>query len=210
MAAEGPYRGAADAFSAIYDAYFPFLWRSARRLGVSETSIEDVLQDVFVIVHRHLHDFEGRSTMRTWIYGILLRVVRDHRRTMRRKRLSASCRRDEEVLHSLPAPGISPHDAVVALDAIRVLHHLLDALDDERREVFVLAELDELSGQEIAKILGIPIGTVYSRLRVARRAFDAAIASRSEREKYGDAALDVGQAAAASAPFRPFPRVKSP
>ncbi|MGE3634951.1 MAG: RNA polymerase sigma factor, partial [Sandaracinaceae bacterium] len=69
----------------IYDACFDFVWRSARRMGVAEAHADDVVQEVFLVAHRRLADFEGRSSVRTWLFGILLRVVSDHRRTLRRK-----------------------------------------------------------------------------------------------------------------------------
>src|SRR5882724_509457 len=72
---------AVPGFSAIYDAYFDFVWRSLRRLGVPEATLDDAAQDVFVVVHRRLPEFEARSTVKTWLFGIVLRVVATHRRT---------------------------------------------------------------------------------------------------------------------------------
>src|SRR5580765_6751726 len=72
-------------FAEVYEAHFAFVWRSVRRLGVDDAAVDDVVQETFVIVHRRLQEFEARSSLKTWLFGILLRVVRDHRRTLRRK-----------------------------------------------------------------------------------------------------------------------------
>jgi RNA polymerase sigma-70 factor (ECF subfamily) len=81
-------RGHEDArlsFDAVYDSCIEFVWRSVRRLGVEEASVDDVVQEVFFVVHRKLPEFDGRSSTKTWIFSILLYVVRHHRRTWRRK-----------------------------------------------------------------------------------------------------------------------------
>src|SRR5687767_2802019 len=72
-------------FDQVYDEHVDFVWRSARRLGVPGTFADDVVQQTFLVVHRRLHDFEHRSSVKTWLFSILLRVVQDHRRSMRRK-----------------------------------------------------------------------------------------------------------------------------
>ena len=76
--------GAAD-FDAVYREHFPFVWRNLRRLGVAESHVEDAAQEVWVVVHRRLREFEGRSSMRTWLFGITMRTASDHRRWRRRK-----------------------------------------------------------------------------------------------------------------------------
>lgn len=176
-----PASGEIATFEHIYQQYFDFVWRSARRLGVSENAVDDVVQDVFLVVHRRLRDFEGRSSMKTWIFGITLRVISDHRRTIRRKGGLAPLP-DDEVLGDR---GEGPVAALEKRQAARVLHALLEELDDEKRTVFVLAELEELGAKEIAELVGVPVNTVYSRLRAAREAFDGALARYRAKERGG-------------------------
>jgi RNA polymerase sigma-70 factor (ECF subfamily) len=176
-----PASGEIATFEHIYQQYFDFVWRSARRLGISESAVDDVVQDVFLVVHRRLRDFEGRSSMKTWVFGITLRVVSDHRRTIRRKGGLAPLP-DDEVLGDR---GEGPVAALEKRQAARVLHALLEELDDEKRTVFVLAELEELGAKEIAEMISIPVNTVYSRLRAAREAFDDALARYRAKERGG-------------------------
>src|SRR5687767_4756436 len=69
----------------IYERYFDFVWRNVRRMGVPAEAVDDAVQDVFLVVHRRLAEFEGRSAMETWLFGILMRVARDHRRSFKRR-----------------------------------------------------------------------------------------------------------------------------
>jgi RNA polymerase sigma-70 factor (ECF subfamily) len=172
-------------FDEVYEQNFAYVWRSARRLGVSDAAIDDVVQEVFMVVHRRLPEFEGRSALRTWIYGIALRVVRDHRRSMRRKSphsVRPEAPVDPDALGDTGSRG--PHESAAKAEAVRVLHALLDQLDDEKREVFVLAELEQLPAPEIASALGVNVNTVYSRLRAARQAFEEALARHHARDHW--------------------------
>jgi RNA polymerase sigma-70 factor (ECF subfamily) len=166
---------AVPSFDSLYEKHFPFVWRSTRRLGVAESATDDVVQEIFLIVHRRLSSFEGRSSIRTWIYGIAVRVVRDHRRSLRRKPSEPA---DVDVF----ACERGTEDDVERAQAVRVLYMLLDRLDDEKREVFVLAELEQMSVPEIAEILGANTNTVYSRLRAARKDFEQAAARHRARD----------------------------
>lgn len=165
-------------FARVYEMHFDFVWRSARRLGVPEASIDDVVQDVFVTVYRRLHDFEGRSQLKTWIFGILRHTVRDLRRSQRRK--------PAEALEHDPSDnhGLTPHEAALRGEGQRLLHAVLDSLDEDQREVFVLCELEQLSAPEIATALEVNVNTVYSRLRAARQDFDAALKRLRTRDEW--------------------------
>lgn len=162
-------------FDAVYEAHFDFVWRSLRRLGVREAALDDAAQDVFVVVHRRLREFAGRSSLKTWLFGIALRVARHHRRT--------AARRDADALPDSVADlhSPTPHECAAQAEAVRVLHALLDQLDDDRRAVFVMMELEQMSAPEVTEALGIPLNTVYSRLRLARRDFEAALARHHAR-----------------------------
>jgi RNA polymerase sigma-70 factor (ECF subfamily) len=172
--------GTAFDFTQVYEQYFDFVWRTVRRLGVRERSVDDAVQDVFIVVHRKLVEFEGRSSIKSWIFGISRRVARDHRRRVDRKE------RDEALPEGLADPqSKTPMENAARNEAVRVLHGLLDELDDEKREVFVLAELEQMTVPEIADAITVNVNTVYSRLRAARKAFDRAVERYHARERRG-------------------------
>jgi RNA polymerase sigma-70 factor, ECF subfamily len=165
-------------FDDVYRAHFAFVWRSAKRLGVGDAALDDVVQEVFVIVHRRLADFEGRSSLKTWLFGITLRVARDHRRAVKRRPADAAIDPD-----ALSAAGGPAHDAEKA-EAVRLLYTILDEMDDERREVFVMAELEQMAMPEIADGLGDNVNTAYARLRSARQLFEQALARHRARDEW--------------------------
>lgn len=167
-------------FDALYEEEFAFVWRSCRRLGVADAALDDVVQEVFLVVHRRFHDFERRSSLRTWLFGIVVGVVRNHRRTARRKDPPGS----GEDADDLPSPGLEPHAHAEQAEAARLVHRLLDALDEDKREVFVLAELEQLTAPEIAAALALNLNTVYSRLRAARLEFERALERERARERW--------------------------
>jgi RNA polymerase sigma-70 factor (ECF subfamily) len=165
-------------FETVYEEHFAFVWRTVRRLGVPERSVDDAVQDVFVVVHRRLAGFEGRSSLRTWLYGIARRVAHDHRRRVGRKE------RGEALPDGLADPAApSPDREVARAQAARLLYSILEGLDDEKREVFVLAELEQMTVPEIAEATGVNLNTVYSRLRAARQAFEAGVARVRARDE---------------------------
>jgi RNA polymerase sigma-70 factor (ECF subfamily) len=181
---DAPARGARAThftLAEVYREHSSFVWRLARRLGVSDAQIEDAVQDVFVVVHRRLGEFEGRSSMRTWLAGIVRRVVHDYRRTRARKPAVPTADSD---LAGLPSSNGSPEASVLASEATRMLHLLLDQLDDDKREIFILAELEQWSMSEIAEATGTKINTVSSRLRLAREAFEQAAQRLRARDEW--------------------------
>lgn len=178
VASQARERATTPTFAQVYDEHFEFVWRSARRLGVPEASLDDVVQDVFVTVYRRLSDFEGRSQLKTWIFGILRHTVRDLRRSARRK--------PTEALAHDPADSSapSPQDAAARGQAAELLQAVLNELSEELREVFVLCELEQLSAPEVAVALSLNVNTVYSRLRGARKDFDAALRRMRCRDEW--------------------------
>jgi len=162
-------------FPELCTRYFDFVWRCARAFGAKSEEIDDVVQDVFLVVQRRHADLKEERLARSWIYGITRRVVSSQRR---RRRESDS--RAAPDVDSLRSPDRSPLAAAEHSLEIRVLYNVLDGLDERKREVFVLSEILEMSGREIAETLGVPMNTVYSRLRAAREEFDAA-AQRQRR-----------------------------
>ncbi len=170
-----------ELFSRFYDAHADFVWRSARRLGVAEDSVDDVVQQVFVVAYRRLSDFEGRSAVKTWLFSIILRVVQEHRRTLRRKSPHRTGEpTDPDVLPD-PSASADPHEALSRAEAFRLVNELLDSLDEERRVVFVMNELEQMTPAEMAEVLGVDVKVVYARLRAARAAFEKAAASLRKR-----------------------------
>lgn len=159
----------AQSFRAVYTENAAFVWRVLRRLGIRPADLEDVCQEVFVVVHRKLPGFEHRSGLRTWLYGIAVRCASDHRR-----RAHVQHETPSDVLDDRAADATQPAD-VAQRQARALLDAMIDALDDDKRTVFVLFELEELPMSEIAEIVGCPLQTAYSRLHAAREQVDAAV-----------------------------------
>ena len=155
-------------FRAVYDAHFDFVWCSLRRLGVREADAFDASQKVFLVVHAKLAEFEGRAQLNTWLFGICRRVASDYRR-------SAAVRREviTDAAHMDHYDSVSNDSSIPAetQDYAQTAEALLDKLPEPQRVVFVMFELEELSGETIGQQLGISVGTVRSRLRLAREAF---------------------------------------
>jgi RNA polymerase sigma-70 factor (ECF subfamily) len=145
----------------LYDSYADFVYGSLVGLGVAPERAEDAMQDVFVIANRHLATFEG-TFHRAWLFRIAHSVARNARRAIRRT--------VGEPLESLQLVdgGSSPFERAAHAEQVRLLSHLLDQLKDQQREVFVLAELEQLAHVEIAAALGIHVNTVANRLTAAR------------------------------------------
>ena len=172
-------------FDALYDDYADFVWRNARRLGVAPAALDDVTQDVFLVAHRRLGELSRPESLRAWIFSIVIRVVRDYRRTLRRKdpqQRSAAPLLDPDQLPDTRAAN--PQAAAERTDAVRMLYSMLNELDDAKREVFVLAELEEMTELEISQALGENANTVHSRLRAARKDFDQAVLRHRERDEW--------------------------
>jgi RNA polymerase sigma-70 factor (ECF subfamily) len=170
-------------FDTLYAQLFDSVWRNARRLGVPEAQVDDAVQEVFLIVHRRLPDFEGRSSLRTWVFGIVARVASEHRRTYRRKSPHARATGGVVEADDVAGETVGADDQLVRAEGVRLLHRLLDTLDDEKRTVLVLAELEQMTAPEIGEALGVNVNTVYARLRAARRDFEQAVARERARDE---------------------------
>jgi RNA polymerase sigma-70 factor (ECF subfamily) len=163
--------------SEVFQVYAHYAWRALRRLGVPASDVEDVCQEVFVTVHRRLPSFEGRSSVLSWVYGICVKVAADHRKRAR------THRRKMAALAAEPT-GLDEKDDPVAIRQARArLDAILDALEDSKRAVFVLYEIEELSMSDVAAAVGCPVQTAYSRLHAARTEVAAAIARTSKKER---------------------------
>lgn len=163
-------------FEAVFRENAPFVWRALRGLGVSESDLADVSQEVFLVVHRRLDAFRGASSLRTWIYGISVRVASEYRRRAHR-------RREMPAGDDLPEQGETrPLDEEVdGRRALAKLDRVLDTLGDEKRAVLVLFELEGLPMTEVAEAVGCPLQTAYARLYAARKIVRAAFEESQTR-----------------------------
>ena len=167
---ESTPRCAAEQLATVYDDYADFVWRSLRRLGVSPSDLEDAAQDVFVVVHRRLGEFQARSSLKSWIFAIALHVAKAYRR-----RCAQSLARTDDSEVELVGSFLTPEEAHSKQQAAQLVLTILEHLNDDRRAVFVLVELERMPVAEIATALSIPPNTVYSRLRMAREDFRNAL-----------------------------------
>jgi RNA polymerase sigma-70 factor (ECF subfamily) len=164
------------AFEAVYREHFRFVWRSLARLGVPERDLGDAVQEVFVVVHKKLGEFDAQSPVTTWLYAIALRVASDRRRRASER---------HEVLGEAPErAGATVGDSSELADRRALLEKALGVLPLEQRAVFTLFELEGLAGEEIAKLLAVPVATVHSRLRLAREGFRRVVARARAREAF--------------------------
>lgn len=152
-------------FDRIFREHGPFVWRALRRLGVAPSDVDDALQEVFVVVHRKLGEYEGRSQLRTWLYGIAVRVAASQRRRSHVRHEVVT----EQPLADDAASTSTPEGAVAERQALAMLDRALDELDDEKRAVFVLYEVEGLEMAEVAEALACPVQTAYWRLHAARK-----------------------------------------
>ncbi|MEO8550451.1 MAG: sigma-70 family RNA polymerase sigma factor [Kofleriaceae bacterium] len=160
--------GGPPAFEHVYREHVRFVWRTVRRLGVRDVDVEDVCQRVFEIVHRQLPEFRGDAKLTTWLFGIVRRVVADHRRSAYEQR-----RELHEEVEVVAAAG---QERLVAEREARVLlDQLLDELDEDKRVVFVLCDLDGMAVKEVAELVDAPVQTVYSRLHAAREKLERGV-----------------------------------
>ena len=172
---EGPHAQPDHAlrFDEIYDRYFPFVWRCLRGMGIDRASLDDAAQDVFLVVHRQLGGFRAESSAQTWLYGIARHVASNHQRRDRRKQAPL-----EPLVSEPEHPEPGPLERAADAEAAAFVADFLAGLDDKRRDLFILAVLEEMSIPEVAAALAIPLNTAYTRLRRVRADFERALGSR--------------------------------
>jgi RNA polymerase sigma-70 factor (ECF subfamily) len=147
---------------ALFQEHAAFVWRSLRRLGVSDADVDDLVQEVFLVVHQRLDGYEERERARSWLYSICVRVASNQRRKLFRRR--------EQVTSEPPEGRVSATQLqeIEDREALALGHRLLDQLPAEQREVFVLYEVEHMPMAQVAESVGCPLHTAYSRLRMAR------------------------------------------
>jgi RNA polymerase sigma-70 factor (ECF subfamily) len=170
-------------FRSIYEEHARFVWVTLQRLGVRRDDLGDVAHDVFVVVHRRLQTFDQTSRVTTWLFGICLRVAANYRRRQHRVHSEAALRArvTDDVSVQVPV------DEMLARRQERAsAERVLGALSLEKRAVFIMFEIESLSCQEIAEVMGVPIGTVYSRLHAARAQIQRIVAQGSAKKQARD------------------------
>jgi|JI9StandDraft_1071089.scaffolds.fasta_scaffold180862_2 RNA polymerase sigma-70 factor (ECF subfamily) len=159
----------------VHRVHAGFVWATLQRLGAHPRDLDDVYQETLIVVHRRARDYDPTAPLRPWLYGICVRVVAGWRRRAHR--------RYEDLHDTVPEPHThaqTPEDHAAQERSREILRAVLDEMDLERRAVFVMFEIDELSCDAIAEIIGAPVGTVYSRLHAARAEFQR-LAARWQR-----------------------------
>jgi RNA polymerase sigma-70 factor, ECF subfamily len=156
-------------FRALFEGEFTYVWCALRRLGVREDDVEDLVHEVFLNVYRHLSDYDHQRPVRPWLFGFAFRVASDHRRRAHHRR--------EVVGAEMPVtdPRARADDEIARHQDSSLLLAALDEIDLDRRAVLVLHEWDEETIPEVARALGIPVNTAYTRLRTGREELAGAV-----------------------------------
>lgn len=165
-------------FSTVYANEFGFVWRCLRALGVPAADLDDATQEVFMILHRRLASLSEPETVRGWIYGVVRNVAANHKRGARRKAASATALEREPTAHTA-----TPLDNALVQEAANSLQEFLQQLDADKREVFVLAELEEWTIPQVAKVIEVPVNTAYTRLRSARLEFERFLTMKRSQDE---------------------------
>src|SRR5262245_7358664 len=163
--------------AAAYEEHAELVWKSLHRLGVRTADVPDLMHEVFLVLYRRRGEWDGRRELGPWLWGICVGLARNYRRRAFRRAEAAT---------DPPPEGRAERDAEGELDARRRVERgkrALEELDPERRAVFVMFEVEGMSGREIADELGVPLGTVHSRLHAARRELASALAEDVRREE---------------------------
>lgn len=175
-----PHAAKAHEFEAVYAEYVGFVWRCLRNLGVPDRGLDDAAQEVFIAVHRGLAAFRGDSQLRTWLYGIVRNVAYKQARRIRRKDRAEPI--DEQLMSRAPTPSEHAEEA----QAADFVQRFALGLPEKKREVFMLALVEQFSIPEVAEMTGIPLNTAYTRLRAVRTEFrEALLRHRGAHESTG-------------------------
>lgn len=158
-------RGEGEAFRQLFLRHRAEVGRLVFRMVGPRAELEDIVQEVFLQVHRSLKDFRGQSKFTTWLHRVTVNVVLMHRRAAKSRPQLVPPHAEEAHVD----PGLSPDEDVARLDRMRAFRRVIDQLAEKKRTVFVLHELEGLAPAEISKIVGAPVLTVRTRLFYARR-----------------------------------------
>jgi RNA polymerase sigma-70 factor (ECF subfamily) len=162
---------------AMFDEHFDYVWDTLRRLGVRTSDLEDQVHEVFLRVGRRLRDYDTRRPVKPWLFGFAFRVASDHRR-LAQHRVEVLGTEVEAV-----APAQSALEGMEAHEEREIVDRALDTVDLDRRAVLVMHDVDDVPIPTVAQALGIPVGTAYSRLRMAREDLATAVTRLRRRRR---------------------------
>ena len=162
-------------FDEVYRQHAAFVWRVLRTMGIAQPAIEDAVQEVFMVVNRRLPEWHARAAITTWLFEIVYRVACEQRRKHTRARAL------EELPEDLQDSALSPQQSAERKQELELLARALARLSDEQRVVLVLTELEGMTAPEISAATGVALNTVYTRLRRARVAVEAAVTAHGKR-----------------------------
>jgi RNA polymerase sigma-70 factor, ECF subfamily len=168
---------AMPSFQVVYEEQFNFVWTSVQRLGVDAGAVDDVVQEVFIVIHSRLHTLQHPEALRSWVYGVVRRTVSTYHRARRARAVIGATADGLEVA----SPEPTPFDVAQTNSDMEFVARLLAELDEPRRELLALVDLHGMTVPEAAATLDMPLNTAYSRLRKARIAFEAALARHDAR-----------------------------
>ena len=166
----------------IYREHGRFVWLSLQRLGIHPSDLDDVAQDVFMVVHRRIDTFDRRARVSTWLFGICMRVAANYRRRRRWTHEVLSGGFEDE----RPATLTAADDILVRREQRELAERALNRLEVAKRATFVMFEIESLSCNEIAELMNVPVGTVYSRLHSARRQLEKHLTRDLARRRVGN------------------------
>lgn len=167
-------------FQALYERHLDFVWRTLRHLGVRTSDLADACQDVFIVVYRRLSSFQARGKFTTWLFQICFNVARNRRRLAHVRNEVSD---DAAALERLPARAPDPFADAAREEKLALFEAALAGMPLEQRAAFILFEIEGMTGPEAASAMGVPQGTAYSRLRLARIAFRESLERANEPSK---------------------------
>lgn len=163
-------------FERLYHRYFGFTWRVLGHLGVKPHALDDAVQEVWIVVHRRLPSFAGRSALKTWLFGVALNVARNQRR--------AEDRRAKHLSEAPPGRApLDPESIHEGHEAWQRVQRFLGTLDEQQRAIFVCNLLENLSALQTAEATGLDVTTVYKRVRSLRQAFKSWLARELDSDE---------------------------
>lgn len=165
-------------FRVLFQSECSYVFHSLRRLGVQERDLEDVAHEVFLAIHKKLDDYDPARPLRPWIFAFAYRFASDYRKLARHRR-----ERGDDDIEAVDATA-SVDERIDAERSRLLVLEALDALDLDKRAVFVMHEIDGVAIPAVAASLGIPVNTAYSRLRLAREGFAAAVKRLRARAEF--------------------------
>ena len=166
-------------FVDVYRTYFNFVWSITRCLGVDRAEQDDIVQEIFVIIYKRLETIEQPESLRSWIYGIIRRTACRYHRAKRTRLINTETMNLEPEVRQ--PEWCTPQIIAEQSEQVRLIWSFLEKIDAPKREVFILTEVEEMTAPEIAAAIGVPLNTVYSRLRAARQELDEALQKHHAR-----------------------------